>query len=136
MGVTPQEAEEAIKQISVVNLDELETTTIAVTYREFLPQTTTDPAGETLTTYRAVTRQAHLIGDIGGEEQIAILAHNKKRPKSAEDMAATYDWLAEGVLIAWKMTDPGMTVERLKRGFTMERMTALFNRFFNPASRR
>jgi len=134
VGLTPAEAAQAAtdadEQVAATNLDELVVKTLHVKYRELVPITVKLLDGREVTRNQVVISEIDLIGDVDAETQLRIMAMAQDRPDSRDPQVLSR-FYAQQVLVAWQMTDPDMTLEKLLRGLDMVRIRKLGQDFFN-----
>ena len=128
-GYTPEQIAEAEREIAAVNLDEMVTHTIQVAISERVTETYTGVDGQPATRNKNVVRLVDLIADMDAETQLQFLSIVENRPDT-KDKRIMSEFLAKQVLLMWQLTEPDMTLERLLRGLSMERIKKLADAFF------
>lgn len=129
MGYTPEQIAEAEARLAAVNLDEVVDTTISVAISEIVTETYQTHDGRDAKRNKRVGRVVELIGDVDAETQLHVLALAQQRPDS-KDPRILSEFLAKQVLLAWQMTEPDMTLERLLKGLDLTRLRKLADAFF------
>lgn len=118
--------------LAVVNLDELYDEPFTVAYRAYVEEEIEDEDGSKRIRRRPVSRSALLDPMVPAELQLKAMGLNRsKNIAQVERLNQMIDLVVE----AWNRTEPGMTRQKLLAAMDIERISAIFKRLFNPATR-
>jgi|SRR5580765_901086 len=139
LDVTSEQAEEAMKQLNAVNMDEVTNEVIAVKIREYRLEDVVDDDGNVITdddgnprkTRKVFTRTAHINNFV----PLPVYQEFMKAQDEINDadIARKADIATDLVLKIWQNTEEWMTRKKLGEGLDLPVITTLFTRFFNKS---
>jgi len=145
---------EELDELDAVNLDEVAPPPVRVPIVEYVTEPLLDGAGQPLKgpdgkprVRRRATRRIAVIETfvpldiydrmLASRQRVEVLRRAKRDgPDGDEANRQGLNWMAEQVLAVWELTEPDMTLDRLRRGLDLSLVPRLFRRFFNQELRR
>jgi hypothetical protein len=129
----PETVSAAQAAMDAVNLDELVAPVVHVAIMEHVPRTVTLPDGSEGTRYTLTKRIAELTLFPNVDTQLKAIAFSQQRREL--DQAAQVEQMLKLLLEVWRESEPDMTLERLRGGLDVWRISKLFQMLFTPPSR-
>ena len=131
--LSPEQMANYEETLATVNLDELVAEPFKVQYRAYVEEQVDDEdGGEPRLRRRPVTRTAYLDPMVPASLQMKAMKLAQSKHMSQVERLTQ---MSELVVEAWNRTEPGMTVDKLMDGLSLERISKIFQSFFKPATK-
>lgn len=135
-GMTKGQQAQLEARLAAVNLDEVAEQPFTVVYRDLIEEQVQDEAfpddpTKTRSRKRPITRTAILDPMVPASLQLDAMSLNMDESKTQREQLLS---MVDLVVKAWTRTEPDMTTEKLIEVMDITRISALFKRFFNPAT--